>query len=625
MEEKKNKKKYILITLGVIGTILLVVGITYAYWILTRQQEGTNVVNTACLSVDIESELDDITLDKAYPISDTEGESLKPYKFSVHNKCSDMATYQINLESLSKVLEDNRLSPNYLKVKLNEVGEEGIKSVLGDLRITDTTIKDTYEAHKLMSGYLEPNDTKNFELRIWLHENVTVENKDSMNKEFRSKVTVTSTYIEEDDVPPTSELALSVCENTITATATATPYKDKSIQKYEYQIDEGGWQDGNETQEFPEQLEGDHTVKLRVTDNLGAVSEEVEQTVNIGTPEMVEIAGKQIEVVSCKNGLYKVEHNDLEELGQEWNKTEYRYAGVNYTDESTPYVHNYVSFNNEIWRIIGLVNVKVGNSVEQRVKIVRTDGVGEQKDFGLYAWDRIGSGYSNNWTTSKLKDMLNGIYYESSTGECYTGSSGSTASENTCDFNTGTELPKGLDETARNMIDTDVIWTLGGTFSYTNESNGLVKHWYEYERGTRTGSSNTYPSEWSSTTDEGGKFNGIGLIYPSDYGYATNGGSLGRETCFAKELFNWNSEEGYYQSECGGTDWLKPSSGYLWTLSPRSSSSTVAFGVDSSGSVSNLSVRTARGVEPVGYLTKNVTITSGDGSYEQPYQLQLNA
>ena len=288
MENKK--KKNLFITLGVIGALLLVVGITYAYWILTKQQTGENVVNTACLSMDIESESDDITLDKTYPILDSEGRKLKPYKFSVHNKCSDMATYQINLESLSKVLEANRLSPNYLKVKLNEVGQEGIEKVLGETSPTDTTIANTYEAHKLMSGYLEGNETKNFELRIWMHEKVTVENIDSMNKEFKSKITVTSTYINEDDVPPTSELALSVCENTITATATAIPYKDKSISKYEYQIDEEGWQDGKATQEFTNQLEGDHTIQLRVTDNLGAVSEEVEQTVNIGTPEMVEIA-----------------------------------------------------------------------------------------------------------------------------------------------------------------------------------------------------------------------------------------------------------------------------------------------------------------------------------------------
>ncbi len=502
MEEKKNKKKYLFITIGVIGVLLLVVGVTYAYWILTKQQTGTNVVNSACLNIDIESESDDITLDKAYPILDSEGRKLKPYKFSVHNKCGDMATYQINLESLSKVLETNRLNPNYLKVKLNEVGQNGIEKVLGETSPTDTTIENTYEAHKLMSGYLEANETKNFELRIWMHEKVTVENADSMNKEFRSKVTVTSTYINEDDVPPTSTLALSVCENTITATATATPYKNKSIQKYEYQIDEEEWQDGSETQEFPEQLEGDHTIKLRVTDNLGAVSEEVEQTVNIGTPEMVEIAGKQIEVATCKNGLYKVEHNDLEELGQEWNKTEYRYAGVNYTDAETPYVHNYVSFNNELWRIIGLVNVKVGSNVEQRVKIVRTDGVGEQKNFGNYYWDTS----NNNWTTNKLKDMLNGIYYESSTGDCYSSSSASQ-----CDFNTGTDLPKGLDDTARNMIDKEVIWNIGGS---STKQDVTVKMFYERERGTSTYGGN--PSEWSKETDVGEKNNGIGLIYPSD-------------------------------------------------------------------------------------------------------------
>ncbi len=453
MENKK--KKNLFITLGVIGALLLVVGITYAYWILTKQQTGENVVNTACLSMDIESESDDISLDKAYPILDSEGRKLKPYKFSVHNKCSDMATYQINLESLSTVLEANRLNPNYLKVKLNEVGQDGIEKVLGETSPTDTTIENTYEAHKLMSGYLEANETKDFELRIWMHEKVTVENADSMNKEFRGKITVTSTYINEDDIPPTSSLALSVCENTITATATATPYKNKSISKYEYQIDEQAWQDGSETEEFTNQIEGEHTIKLRVTDNLGATSE-VEQTINT-TPEMVEIAGKQIEVATCKNGLYKVSHNDLEELDNDWNKTEYRYAGVNYTDGETPYVHNYVEFNNELWRIIGLVNVKVGSNVEQRVKIVRTDGVGEQKAFGNYYWDTS----NNNWTTSKLKDMLNGIYYESGTGDCYKSSSTSQ-----CDFNTGTDLPKGLDETARNMIDKEVTWNIGGSSTY---------------------------------------------------------------------------------------------------------------------------------------------------------------
>ncbi len=622
MENKK--KKYTIISLSIIGLILLVIGISYALWIITKEQTGENVVNSACLSIDIESESDDISLLKTYPILDSEGEKLKPYKFSVHNKCSDIATYQINLESLSKVLEANRLNPNYLKVKLNEVGQEGIEKVLGETSPTDTTIANTYEAHKLMSGYLEANETKNFELRLWVDEKVTVENADSMNKEFKSKITVTSTYLEEDDVPPTSSLALSVCDDTITATATATPYKNKSISKYEYQIDEEEWQDGSETKEFTDQSIGNHTIKLRVTDNLGATSE-VEQTINIVETTSAVLLGKEIQLVTSGNGLYKVSHCGISGTTNDYgfNHEEYRYAGVNYTDAQTPYVHNYVKFNNEIWRIIGLVNVKTSSGVEQRVKIVRTDGVNNQKAYGNYAWDRP-SGYTNNWTTSKLKDMLNGIYYENSTGECYTGNNGSTALENTCDFNAGTELPKGLNDTARRMIDKEVIWNIGGSSTHNNVT---VKQFYERERGTSTGSSNTYPAEWSSTTDVGEKYNGIGLIYPSDYGYATNGGNIGRETCFAKELYYWDNinENINYKSECGATDWLKPNSGNLWTLSPYSSDPYSAFYVGSSGYVNGYFAINASGVWPTTYLTKNVTIKSGEGTYSEPYELQLNA
>ena len=50
MENKKKKYTVVIILLVV---ILLVIGISYAYWILTKEQTGTNVVNTACLNMDI--------------------------------------------------------------------------------------------------------------------------------------------------------------------------------------------------------------------------------------------------------------------------------------------------------------------------------------------------------------------------------------------------------------------------------------------------------------------------------------------------------------------------------------------------------------------------------------------
>ena len=313
---------------------------------------------------------------------------------------------------------------------------------------------------------------------------------------------------------------------------------------------------------------------------------------------------KDVPIIEIGDGLYKVEYNDLTELSSEWNKTEYRYAGAD--------PDNYVKFNNEIWRIIGLVNVKVGDSVEQRLKIVRTDGVKDQKDFGNYAWDRDNSSsYTNNWTTSKLKDMLNGIYYGSEIGDCYTGDNSAASAQNTCDFTGNGALPKGLDDTARNMIDKEVIWNIGGWDTYEI----TAKQFYEKERGKSTGNSNKYPSEWSRETDVGDKHNGIGLIYPSDYGYAV-GGDV-RNNCLSKDLYNYDSDN------CGTNDWLKPSNN-LWTLSPRSSYLNNTFFVYSSGCFSSyFGVDHTYGVWPVGYLTTSTKIVDGTGNINSPFVLSI--
>ena len=302
---------------------------------------------------------------------------------------------------------------------------------------------------------------------------------------------------------------------------------------------------------------------------------------------------KNIKTVESGDGLYAVPHNDLEELGTEWNKTEYRYAGID--------PNNYVEFNDEIWRIIGLVNVKTNNGVEQRVKIVRTDEIEGQKDFGNFYWDIS----NNNWTTSKLKDMLNGIYYVSGIGECY-----KDINTSECDFNSGTDLPKGLNEISRNMIDEEVIWNLGGWI--TPEIPAKV--FYEKERGKNTGNSNMYPSEWSKETEVGEKHNGIGLMYPSDYGYAV-GGEV-RNNCLTNNLF-------YYDGgNCKTNDWLT-SNKNIWTLLPNSANSSDAFEIRSSGYVGSSGFNNAAFVWPVGYLTPSTKIISGFGTIEEPFELSV--
>ena len=66
--------------------------------------------------------------------------------------------------------------------------------------------------------------------------------------------------------------------------------------------------------------------------------------------------------------------------------------------------NNYVSFNNELWRIIGVFNVKSSENseYENRLKIVKSDPLGNM------AWN---DNSVNNWKTSSLQSYLNLEYY----------------------------------------------------------------------------------------------------------------------------------------------------------------------------------------------------------------------
>ncbi len=575
------------------------------------------MVQSVCLKVTLEKDENEINLPKAIPISDEDGLALKPYKFSIQNTCQDNASFQINLESLSKIngtdeiSEENILAPKYVRFKLNETTkpEDGTMLLLSNTEEVKPILENTYSSHKLMTGYLSPSETKEFELRLWLDKDA---DEGSISKTFVSKVTITNAYLEEDKIPPTATLDLAVCDMTITATGSGQASTGKRITKYEYKIDDEEWQSKTTTAAttFTANNYGLHKVSLRVTDSTNNVSGEVIKEVEIKEPETVNIKGKDIPIATCGDGLYRVEHKE-EGVDENWQETEYRFAGVDYVDNNTSYVHNYVSFNDEKWRIIGLVNVKTeeGN-YEQRLKIVRTDGITGQKDFGNYQWDHTSS---NDWTQSTLKNMLNGIYYNSQSGECYKSSS----STEQCDFNSesGT-LPKGLDATAQGMVDDGVTWNLGGTANYNTTT---VTQYYNYERGEKV--YNSRPTEWTKVNDRS-NHKGVGLIYPSDYGYATNGGTSGRDYCFKKELYNWRIGSGY-QINCANKDWLKPSSN-LWTITLNSSVSYYAFYVNSAGYAGdNNFVTISFVVWPVVYLKDSVQITNGNGTFESPYELSV--
>ena len=262
--------------------------------------------------------------------------------------------------------------------------------------------------------------------------------------------------------------------------------------------------------------------------------------------------------------------------GQVVNENGYRYEGKN--------PNNYIYFNNELWRIIGVFDSSShGKTGEYLTKIIRNDSLGG------YAWDKSNK---NNWATSSLYNLLNTNYYNATDGtsgdNCYQYSDVITGS---CDY---TEI--GLQSEYRNMVE-NVTWYLGGkdSASYTSEV------FYAGERD----STSVYSGNTASTTGY------IGLMYASDYGYSVLSSSCVRTT----NLGSYNT------SVCGGSSWLIRV-GTEWTVIHRTSISKNSFFVSDTANLNgNLNAYYGYAIRPVLYLKSNVQKINGTGTIASPYKI----
>ena len=70
--EKEKKKRTILY--GLLVTVLVLIGVTYAYYRITKTQTNSNVIGTrTCLDTTLTEETSEIVLSDAFPISDEDG------------------------------------------------------------------------------------------------------------------------------------------------------------------------------------------------------------------------------------------------------------------------------------------------------------------------------------------------------------------------------------------------------------------------------------------------------------------------------------------------------------------------------------------------------------------------
>ena len=272
-----------------------------------------------------------------------------------------------------------------------------------------------------------------------------------------------------------------------------------------------------------------------------------------GVDTLIKLTNNQNE-----SGLYTITHpaDNTLQIGANESIIEYRYRGAS--------PKNYVTFNNEVWRILGVFPTDDGTGkIENRIKLIRNKSI-----WTIY-WNTdevLSTSSYNNWTGATLQTRLNEIFLT------------------------------GLTSESQSMIG-NAKYYLGGS----KTANVPKDVMYQYERKISGYYYRINPVSWI------GK---IAVMYASDYGYAAS------DVC-TSNLYAYSS------STCTSNNWLFNSANQ-WTLSQYTDNASSVFYVSSYGDMGATGVReNPFNIRPTLYLKSNVKITGGDGTSTNPYTLGI--
>ena len=264
------------------------------------------------------------------------------------------------------------------------------------------------------------------------------------------------------------------------------------------------------------------------------------------------------------------------------------------------------SDNSLLFRIIGLFDEDTssdGTSSSGTKKLLK---VIDTNNYGGTSGKNWNTERTNNWSTASLKTELNETYLLTLLGTS----------------NVNGKLSSGI---------ANAKWHLGGA-NNTSGSNYYddtitTENYYKAERSPYA-TSGTLQNLYSGNPEY--VFTKVGLMYPSDYGYATVGGSTtSKANCRAKELYNWKDES---YSDCKNNDWIYNSQSISWgsnkeewVISPYTLNRYAASRFRSTGSI-DANYLVADGqflVRPTFYLDSSILkiVGTGDGTKDNAYRV----
>ncbi len=344
----------------------------------------------------------------------------------------------------------------------------------------------------------------------------------------------------------------------------------------------------------------------------------------------ISIYGLAIKPQNATTKIIALSKKSSEIIDDETDDHNYRYIGAD--------PNNYILFNNELWRIIGVMNnVKVVTDSDNRtrkLKIIRDNPISTSE------WDNKRSYkmrnhlkkeyYWNDWRESQLMAYLNplevvdlnGINYDvyftflktSDKGDSY----GNIITRGI------SELYNTINDKSKSIIERSVYYINSLNEETIYLSNTNANNIYNLERKDK------FDDTWIGY---------VGLMYPSDYLFASSGSKIkSRDECLTNS---------YVDSECYNNNWLYKNNsniGASWTISsiysydynsPLRTNMNVVTAPNNTEENSMLSnVNVSQGyyncnddndsckkfiAQPVVYLKPDVKIISGDGSKNDPF------
>ena len=577
---KDNKKLKIYISIFI--TIIIIAGISYAYFFLRKEQTNENIIGTrTCLNSSLTEQTAEISLTDAFPISDEDGLKQTPFTFSVTNNCDTYVKLTITLENENRESTSTEfLKDNLIKVNLSPKGETTSSNLLlGSQTLVD--IESSRKGYKLTTTGLNGNETKEFDLRTWMDSSTTLD--EGLGKTWQGKIII---IVEAEDEsitwenPGTETLLATIKNNNMVSDLKTTPGAEISA----------------DNEAVLANTEDDYGTSYYFR---GAVTNNYVEYANMCW-RIVRVTGDgSIKLVLYNyNGL--TDSNNTPSSDTPCNVTGDDLALARYEEETYKSKFNYIYKNNAY---IGLMYGNVGCSDKTTTSQENCENAGKTWiESSSYAETHANTNPStiltnlNLWYTNVLSKQLG--FNDNQLADTVWCNDKSVVTDTgfnpdnlTLGTNYGYDTNKNYYSSAKRMISPSK--TAGGTgpsLICPNDNNGgKLSKYTVSDKGYGNGALKNYAK--------------IGLLTIDEIAFA--GGAYNTENLSYYLIGNTNSinwftiSPYYYQGTVGG----------MWSVN------------GGNGKLARVAIGSNYGVRPSISLVKNIKISSGDGTATNPYKI----